>query len=78
MLTNWMVHMRPDIYVKWWHPRNKTAPLESEILWNQSINIESNANYEPTKRFQWQATTSFSLKTWVFPGLNSTEEQSDY
>ena len=73
-----MVHMRPDIYVKWWHPRNKTAPLESEVLWNQSINIESTANYDSTKRFQWQATTSFSFKTWVFPGLNSVDEQSNY
>lgn len=77
MCTNWMVHMRPDIYVKWWHPRNKTAPLESEIVWNQNINIESNANYDITKRFQWEASTSFSFKTWVFPGLNSIEDQSD-
>jgi hypothetical protein len=73
MCTNWMVHMRPDIYVRWWHPRNKTVPLESEILWSQSINTESNTDYDPTKRFQWKATTSFSFKTWVFPGLNGTD-----
>jgi hypothetical protein len=29
IFSNWAVHFRPDIYVKWWHPRNKTAPLES-------------------------------------------------
>ena len=77
MMTNWMVHMRPDVYVKWWHPRNKTAPLESEILWNQSINIENNADYEPTKQFQWQASTSFMFKTWIFPGLNSADSMND-
>jgi hypothetical protein len=73
MCTNWMVHMRPDIYVRWWHPRNKTSPLESEILWKQSINKESNTDYDYQKRFQWKASTSFSFKTWVFPGLNGTE-----
>ena len=70
MCTNWMVHWRPDIYVRWWHPRNKTAPLESEILWKQNISFESNMDYDPTKRFQWVANTSFTFKTWVFPGLN--------
>jgi hypothetical protein len=79
MCTNWMVHMRPDIYVKWWHPRNKTVPLESEILWGQSINMDSNTEYDPTKRFQWKATTSFTFKTWVFPGLNDVEAvKEDY
>lgn len=70
MCTNWMVHMRPDIYVRWWHPRNKTAPLESEILWKQSINKDSNMDYDYKNRFQWKANTSFTFKTWVFPGLN--------
>jgi hypothetical protein len=35
MMTNWMVNYRPDIYVRWWHPRNKSFPLESEIVWNR-------------------------------------------
>jgi hypothetical protein len=73
MCTNWMVHWRPDIYVKWWHPRNKVSPLESEILWSQNISIDSNSEYEHTKRFQWKATTNFTFKTWVFPGLNSLD-----
>ena len=73
MMTNWMVHMRPDIYVKWWHPRNKTLPLESQILWGQSINTDSNLDIDISKRFQWKATTSFSFKSWVFPGLNDAK-----
>lgn len=70
MCTNWMVHMRPDIYVKWWHPRNKTMPLESEILWDQGISFDNIDEYDPQKRFQWKATTNFTFKSWVFPGLN--------
>lgn len=77
MCTNWMVHWRPDVYVRWWHPRNKTYPLESEVLWKQNISIENNNDYDPTKRFQWQATTQFTFKTWVFPGLNDEEAFSN-
>lgn len=77
MCTNWMVHWRPDIYVKWWHPRNKVSPLESEILWSQNISIDSNSEYDHTKRFQWKANTNFTFKTWVFPGLNSLDNLLD-
>lgn len=74
MCTNWMVHWRPDIYVKWWHPRNKVEPLQSEILWGQAIDIQNNEDYDATKRFKWQASTQFTFKTWIFPGLNYEEE----
>lgn len=74
MCTNWMVHWRPDIYVKWWHPRNKIEPLQSEILWGQSIDIEANEDFDVTRRFKWQASTNFTFKSWIFPGLNYEED----
>ena len=74
MCTNWMVHWRPDIYVKWWHPRNKTEPLQSQILWGQAIEIQNNEDYDTNKRFKWQANTQFTFKTWIFPGLNYEED----
>ena len=74
MCTNWMVHWRPDIYVKWWHPRNKVEPLQSEILWGQSIDIEANEDFDVTRRFKWQASTNFTFKSWIFPGLNYAED----
>lgn len=74
MLTNWMVHWRPDIYVKWWHPRNKIEPLQSQILWGQNINIDSNTDNDGKTKFQWKATTNFTFKTWIFPGLNYYED----
>ena len=77
MCTNWMVHYRPDIYVKWWHPRNTEAPLESEILWNQNINIESPIENQGSDKFQWKASTSFTYKSWLFPGLNYLEDAFD-
>lgn len=77
MMTNWMVHWRPDVYVRWWHPRNKTYPLESEVLWKQNISFESNSDYDYTKVFKWVANTSFTFKTWVFPGLNDVTSHDD-
>lgn len=74
MLTNWMVHCRPDLYVKWWHPRDKSMPLESQILWSQSINYKK-PDQQPTSKFQYQATTSFTFKTWIFPGLDYKEDE---
>ena len=74
MMTNWMVHCRPDLYVKWWHPRDKSMPLQSQILWNHSLSYKK-PEQQPTSKFQYQATTNFTFKTWVFPGLDYKEDQ---
>lgn len=73
MMTNWMVHCRPDLYVKWWHPRDKSMPLESEILWSHSLSYKK-PQQQPTSKFQYQATTNFTFKTWVFPGLDYQQD----
>jgi hypothetical protein len=77
MCTNWAVFYRPSIYVKWWHPRNDVKPLESEILWDGSINYESPVDYTVTDRYQWKASTNFTFKTWLFPGVNLLENIDD-
>ena len=77
MCTNWMVHMRPDVYFKWWHPREKSVPLESELLWDQSISYDGPDDFDPTVKFQYKATTNFTLKTWIFTGLNVEEDMVD-
>lgn len=74
MMSNWMVHWRPDIYVKWWHPKTKQAPLQAEILWDQNINIDANTDNDGKTKYQWKATTAFTFKTWLFPGLNYYED----
>lgn len=77
MCTNWMVHMRPDIYMKWWHPREKSVPLESELLWDQSISFDGPDEFDPSTKFQYKATTNFTFKSWLFPGLNVEEDMVD-
>lgn len=73
MMTNWMVHCRPDLYVKWWHPRDKSMPLESEILWSQSLSYKK-PEEQVTSKYQYEATSNFTFKTWVFPGLDYEED----
>lgn len=77
MCTNWMVHMRPDVYMKWWHPREKSVPLESELLWDQTISYDGPDDFDPSTKFQYKATTNFTFKTWIFPGLNLEEDMID-
>jgi len=73
ILSNWIVHFRPDVYVKWWHPRVKLSPLTSQILWNHNVGFESPVEYTPTNIFTYKSTTTFSFKTWLFPGIIAEE-----
>ena len=73
IFSNWAVHFRPDVYVKWWHPRNKISPLTSQILWTHNISNELPIDYNPQNIFTYKLTTSFSFKTWLFYGMHSTE-----
>ena len=76
ILSNWIVHFRPDVYVKWWHPRIKTSPLTSQILWGHNVSFDSPVEYNPTNIFTYKSTTSFSFKTWLFPGMNFIEQDT--
>ena len=77
IISNWAVFFRPDIYVKWWSPRRPNETINSEILWNQNIGFELPIEYNPTNVFSYKGTTSFSFKTWLFPGMYSVENKID-
>ena len=73
IMTNFIAVCRPDFYVKWWHPRDKAKPLESQILWDQSLNYKK-PEEQPTTRFKYEASTNFTFKTWVFSGLDYQQD----
>lgn len=73
IFSNWAVHFRPDVYVKWWHPRNKINPLTSQILWSHNISNDLPIEYNPQNVFTYKLSTSFSFKSWLFYGMYSTE-----
>lgn len=75
IFSNWAVHFRPDIYVKWWHPRIKENPLTSQILWSHNISNDLPIEYNPQNIFTYKLTTSFSFKSWLFYGMHSTENE---
>jgi hypothetical protein len=73
IFSNWAVHFRPDVYVKWWHPKNKINPLTSQILWSHNISNDLPIEYNPQNVFTYKLSTSFSFKSWLFYGMYSTE-----
>lgn len=77
IISNWAVFFRPDVYVKWWSPRRPGETINSEILWNQSIGFELPIEYQPTNVFTYKGSTSFSFKTWLFPGMYTVENKID-
>lgn len=73
IFSNWAVHFRPDVYVKWWHPRNTETPLVSQILWGHNLSYDAPIEYNPQNIFTYKFTTNFSFKSWLFYGMHSTE-----
>lgn len=72
ILSNWIVHFRPDIYFKWWHPKVKYEPLTSQLIWNHNIGFDSPVEYNPQNVFTYKSSTTFLFKTWLFYGMESS------
>ena len=77
MVSNFAVHFRPDVYLKWYHPRVKTKPLTSQLLWSHSVNLESPSDYDPSKPYVVKASTSFTFKSWLFYGMHGTDNSPE-
>lgn len=77
IISNFAVHFRPDIYLKWWHPRNKKSPLTSQLIWSHSVNFDSQVDYNPQNIFVYKGTTSFTFKSWLFYGMDATDHTID-
>lgn len=77
IISNFAVHFRPDIYLRWWHPQIKKEPLSSQLLWSQQISVDSNVDYNPQNIHIYKATTSFTFKSWLFFGLEGIENRID-
>ena len=77
ILSNFAVHFRPDIYLKWWHPRKKVKPINSQLVWDHSLSYDSNVDYDPQKTFMYKSTSNFTLKTWLFYGMHALDNMID-
>lgn len=67
ILSNFVVNFNPDIYVAWPHPF-KTGNIKSQIIWNGDMTLNYPEDEAQQKPYRIIAETSFTLKTWLFPG----------
>ena len=77
IISNFSVHFRPDIYLKWWHPRNKTRALESQVTWGHNVSFDLPIEYDPTKIFTYKGTSTFTIRSWFFYGMHATDNAVD-
>ena len=77
IISNFSVHFRPDIYVRWWHPRIRTRALESQVTWGHSVTYDTNVDYNPQNVFVYKGTSSFTIRSWLFYGMNATDNTID-
>lgn len=69
IISNFMPMMSPDFYVAWPNPRQPGKNLKSQVVWDGSINYEWPTDISETEPYRIIATTMFTYKTWIFPGL---------
>jgi hypothetical protein len=73
IISNFIPMMLPDIYVVWPNPKQIGKNLKSQIVWDGSINYEYPMDVGETDPYRIIATSSFTYKTWFFPGLRNPD-----
>jgi hypothetical protein len=77
IVSNFAVHFRPDIYLKWFHPRKKEKPLVSQLNWSHDVSFDPMVEYNPQNVFTYKGTTSFTFKSWLFYGMHAEDNKID-
>jgi hypothetical protein len=76
IISNFVVHFNPDIYVVWPHPYNY-GNIKSQIVWNNDVNITYPSEIDEKTQSRVLATSTFILKTWIFPGVGGQYSDGD-
>ncbi len=69
ILNNFISFFNPSVYVVTPHPKinpEKGIMLKHCVVWSGNVNIDYNDNLDD--RIKYNADTSFTFKTWIFPG----------
>ena len=69
IISNFIPMMTPDFYVVWPNPKQPGKHLKSQVVWDGSINYEYPTDVGETDPYRIIVTTSFTYKTWIFPGM---------
>ncbi len=71
IISNFIPFTNPDFYVVWPNPKNPAINLKSQIVWNTDMNIQFPNEITENDPYRFTATTTFTYKTWMFPGLDA-------
>ena len=78
IISNFIPFFLPNVYVISPNPYNSASPLKINVIWdgNFNINLDEEVTKDTDERIS--ATTSFTLKGWIFPGMGvaSTTKKS--
>lgn len=69
ILCNFIPFFNPDIFIVWPNPKIPTKNIKSQIVWDGNFNFIWPSNITPTDNYRYMASTSFTLKTWIFAGM---------
>lgn len=74
IMCNFIPFTNPDFYVVWPHPKWPNLFLKSQIVWDSNINVQFPNEIAETDPYRFVASTTFTFKTWIFPGLSQIDE----
>jgi hypothetical protein len=71
IISNFIPFFNPDIYVVIPHPVNANQNLKVQFVWDGNINLELPEAVGKNESARIIASTSFIVKTWIFPGMDT-------
>ena len=76
IMCNFIPFTNPDFYVVWPHPKWPNLFLKSQIVWDSNMSIQFPDEITESDPYRFVGTTTFTFKTWIFPGLTHIDESS--
>lgn len=71
ILSNFVPYSNPYIIISWKTPKEfqvqNLEEIRSEVLWDGSISLEYPTDIDSGTKARFTATTSFTIKGWIFP-----------
>jgi hypothetical protein len=68
IICNFIAFCNPSFYVTTKHPKIEGAKLQHQIVWDGTISTDFPRELAPTVAERYAGTTTFTFKTWIFPG----------
>ena len=67
ILSNFLVHFNPDLFVVWPHPF-KTGNIRSQVVYDDNVVFNYPEDENQTKQYRITVEINLTYKSWLFPG----------